>query len=198
MKLPRRKYLIDFPTQGPFILKIGAVWTAGMLLLCLLLYLLADEELGRSFYSVHLRIRNTWRILLPAVAVSGGVSFLLTIGATVWLSVRESHKLGGPIVKFTRMFRQLEEGSFESDFAFRKGDLLVPLGDSYRAALDANRDRIAAIRNLSGEAETRLTSARVAMAARSIPREEIAMLDEVAALVASVRKELQSFRLGAN
>ncbi len=198
MKSPRRKYLIDFQTQRPFILKIGAVWTAGMLLLCLLLYLLADEELGRSFYSVHLRIRNTWSILLPAVAVSGGVSFLLTIGATVWLSVRESHKLGGPIVKFTRMFRQLEEGSFESDFAFRKGDLLVPLGDSYRAALDANRDRIAAIRNLSGEAETRLTSARVAMAARSIPREEIAMLDDAAALVASLRKELQSFRLGAN
>ncbi len=198
MSLPRRKYLIDFRTQGPFILRIGAIWTGGILLLCLLLYFLADEELGRSFYSVHLRIRNTWRILLPAVAVSGGVSFLLTIGATIWLSIRESHRLGGPVVKFTQMFRQLEEGSFESDFGFRKGDLLVPLGESYRAALAANRDRIAAIRDLGRKAEAKLADARIAIRACSLPPEETAMLDEAASLVASLRSELQSFRLGSN
>jgi len=198
MTRPRRTYLIDFRTQGPFIVKIASVWTGGILLLGLLLYFLADEELGRSFYSVHLRIRNTWRILLPAVAVSGGISFLLTIGATVWLSIRESHRLGGPVFKFTRLFRELESGSFESGFAFRKGDLLVPLGESYRAALAANRDRIAVVRDLSRKAEASLANARIAMSARSLPPEEIALLDTAADLVASVRKELQSFHLGSN
>jgi hypothetical protein len=198
MTRARRAYLIDFRTQGPFILKIASVWTGGILLLALLLYFLADEELGRSFYSVHLRIRNTWRILLPAVAVSGGISFLLTIGATVWLSIRESHRLGGPVFKFTRLFRELEGGSFESGFAFRKGDLLVPLGESYRAALAANRDRIAAIRDLSRKAEASLETARTAMGARSLSPEEIALLDDAAVLVASVRSELQSFHLGPN
>ncbi len=198
MTRSRRAYLIDFRTQGPFILKIGSVWTGGILLLALLLYLLADEELGRSFYSVHQRIRNTWRILLPAVAVSGGVSFLLTIGATVWLSIRESHRLGGPVFKFSRLFRELEGGSFDSGFAFRKGDLLVPLGESYRAALAANRDRIAAIRDLSRRAEASLANARLAIQARSLPAEEIALLDEAAGLVATVRSELQAFHLGSN
>ncbi len=195
---PRRAYLIDLRTQGPFILKIAAVWTGGMLLLGVLLYFLADEELGRSFYSVHQRIRNTWRILLPAVAVSGGISFLLTIGATVWLSIRESHRLGGPVFKFARLFRELEGGSFESAFAFRKGDLLVPLGESYRAALAANRDRIAVIRDLSRKAEASVVNARIAMGARSLPPEEIALLDDAARLVASVRHEVQSFHLGTN
>ncbi len=198
MTRTRRAYLIDLRTQGPFILKIASVWTGGILLLGLLLYFLADEELGRSFYSVHLRIRNTWRILLPAVAVSGGISFLLTIGATVWLSIRESHRLGGPVFKFTRLFRELEGGSFEAGFTFRKGDLLVPLGESYRAALTANRDRIAAIRDISRKAEASLANARVAMSARAIPAEELALLDDAVDLVASVRSELQSFHLGAN
>ncbi len=198
MVSPRRRYVMDVRTQGPFILKIGSVWTGGVLLLCLLLYFLADEELGRSFYSVHLRIRNTWRILLPAVAVSAGISFLLTIGATIWVSIRESHRLGGPVFKFTRLFRALEEGSFEADFRFRDGDMLIPLGESYRAALSANRQRIAELRSLSRKAEASLANAQIAIRGRHLPPEEIALLDETAELVAGVRKGLQSFHLGSN
>ena len=41
-------------------------------------------------------------------------------------------------------------------------------------------------------------NARIAMGARSLPPEEIALLDDAADLVASVRKELQSFQLGSN
>lgn len=198
MSTSRRAYVIDVRTQGPFILKICSAWTGGVILLCLLLHFFADEELGRSFYSVHLRIRNTWRILLPAVVVSGGISFFATIAATIWLSIRESHRLGGPVFKFTRLFRALEEGSFESDFRFRDGDLLVPLGESYRTALAANRERIAALRDLSRRAEARLGNAQIAIRARHLPPEEIALLDETADLVARVRQGLQAFHLGSN
>lgn len=196
MGIPRRRYIVDVRSQAPLILKLGALWAGGVLLLCVILYLLADEELGRSFYSVHLRIRNTWRILLPAVAFSGGISFLLTIGATIWLSVHESHRLGGPVFKFRRLFRELEEGSFESDFRFREGDLLAALGEAYRTALAANRDRLAEVRRTSRKAEAALANAQIAMRARSLPPEEIALLDEAAGHVTDVRKGLQAFHLG--
>lgn len=198
MSPKRRKYLVDFRTQSPLILKLACLWTGGVVLLCVILYLLADEELGRSFYSVHLRIRNTWRILLPAVVVSGGISFLLTIGGTIWISIRETHRIGGPAFKFTRLFRELEEGSFESDFRLREGDLFVPLSEAYRAALTANRDRLADLLRLSRKADAALAEARIAMSARPLPREEIARLDEAAGLVADVRKGLQAFHLGTH
>lgn len=193
----RRKYWIDPRTQGPFIARIVSVWTGGLLLLALLLHFLADEELGRSFYSVHLRLRNTWQILLPAVALSGGVAFLATIGATVWISVRHSHRLGGPVFKFTRLFRQLEEGSFATDFRFRRGDVLIHLGEAYRAALTANGARLAALRDLGRKAEASLLLARERLAERDdLPPETSALLDESEALLERLRKGLQSFDLG--
>ena len=122
---PKRRYLIDIRTQVPFLFKIGSVWAGGIILLCALLYYLADEQLGRSFYSIHQRLRNTWQILLPAVLVSSGLSFLVTIGATVFLALRESHRLGGPIFKFNKLFKELESGVLHTDFRFRDGDLLM-------------------------------------------------------------------------
>lgn len=138
----RRTYWIDVRTQGPFLLKIGSVWAGGVILLCFLLYYLADEEMGRSFYSIHLRLRNTWQILLPAVLIAGGVSYLVTIGATLFLAVRESHRLGGSIHKFRTLFLELGKGNLDTGFNFREGDLLFDLGESYREALRVHAGRI--------------------------------------------------------
>lgn len=188
----RKKYWIDFRSQGPFILKICSVWAGGTLLLCGLLYFLADEELGRSFYSVHLRIRNTWRILLPAVLLSGGISFLLTIAATLFLSLRQSHRLGGPIYKFTTLFSNLEAGSFSSDFRFRDGDLLYGLGESYRSALQANRERIRNVQELSLKAQSSVRDLEAKLILYPLSPEEKLLLVEAAGLVGRLREASSS------
>jgi sensor histidine kinase YesM len=174
---------------------MGSVWTGGLLLLCLLLYYFADEELGRSFYSVHLRLRNTWQILLPAVVLSGGISFLITIGVTILVAVRESHRLGGPIYKFTKLFRELESGSFETDFRFRKGDLLIKMGESYRAALEANRERIREMQTLGRQAEANLEILRENVLPGALPSEERKLLDDSLRHVSQLRHILGSFHL---
>lgn len=197
MEAPRRrKYWIDIRTQGPFLLKVGSVWAGGILLLCMLLYYLADEELGRSFYSIHLRLRNTWQILFPAVLLSGGISYLLTIGATLLLALRESHRLGGPIHKFTRLFSQLEAGRFGVDFHFRRGDLLFGLGESYRAALQANRERIFSLQELAMSTESRINDLRSKLALHPLLPEERALLEESVALVSRLREASSSFVAG--
>lgn len=197
-KIVRKKYWIDFRSQGPFLLKICSVWAGGTLLLCGLLYFLADEELGRSFYSVHLRIRNTWQILLPAVLISGGIAFLLTIGATLFLALRESHRLGGPIYKFNTLFAKLETGSFSTDFHFRTGDLLFALGETYRSALQANRERILNLQDLSRKAEKTANDLQSKLLPLSLGPEEKALLDESAELASLVREASSSFEAGAS
>jgi len=192
----RRKYWIDIRSQGPFLLKIGSVWAAGVLLLCLLLYYLADEELGRSFYSIHLRLRNTWQILLPAVLIAGGVSYLVTIGATLFLAVRESHRLGGPIHKFRILFQDLGNGILDTGFRFRSGDLLFHLGESYREALRAHGDRILTLRELGDQADRALSEARQSLDARGLPAEEMRRFGESADALARLREALREFRIG--
>lgn len=195
-KRQRRRYWIDFRSQAPFLLKFCSIWAGGVVLLGLLLYFLADEELGRSFYSVHLRIRNTWQILLPAVVVSGGVSFLLTIAATVWVAVRESHRLVGPAFKFSRLFRRLAEGDLDADFRFRKGDLLRDLGETYREALSAHRERLMLIRDLSREVEQNAGALREALTARRLEPAERALLDKTARLASRLSDACAAFRAG--
>jgi hypothetical protein len=192
----RKKYWIDIRTQGPFLLKIGSIWAGGILLLCVLLYYLADEELGRSFYSIHLRIRNTWQILFPAVLLSGGISYLLTISATLAMALRESHRLGGPIYKFTKLFASLEAGRLDTGFHFRRGDVLFDLGESYRAALQANRDRILALQDLCNRTESRVNDLQAKLAVHPLPPEEKALLEESAVLVGRLREAVMTFDAG--
>jgi hypothetical protein len=192
----RRRYWIDIRSQGPFLLKIGSVWAAGILLLCLLLYYLADEELGRSFYSIHLRLRNTWQILLPAVLVAGGVSFLVTIGATLLLAVRESHRLGGPIHKFRLLFRDLGNGILDTGFRFRNGDILFDLGESYREALRIQADRIRTLQELGDRADRTLSEVRLSLGAHGLPAEEMRLVGDSAEAVARLCETLREFRIG--
>lgn len=192
----RRKYWGNIRSQGPFFLKISSIWAGGIVLLCLLLYYLADEELGRSFYSVHLRIRNTWQILLPAVLVSGGISFLVTMVGTFVFAMHESHRLGGPTFKLRRLFHQLEEGYLDTDFQFRKGDLLIDIGESYRAALEANRERIGNLQDLSRQMEWKTGELQERAAANLLPEQDRALIAECASLAAEMRKASAAFHVG--
>ncbi len=192
----RRRYWIDIRSQGPFLLKIGSVWAAGVLLLCLLLYYLADEELGRSFYSIHLRLRNTWQVLLPAVLLAGGVSYIVTIGATLFLAVRESHRLGGPIYKFRLLFRELGNGVLDTGFRFRNGDILHDLGESYREALQVQADRIRALQELGDLADRTLSEARLSLGAHGLPAEEMRLVGDSADALARLRESLREFHIG--
>jgi len=192
----RKKYWIDFRSQGPFLLKICSVWAGGTLLLCGLLYFLADEELGRSFYSIHLRLRNTWQVLLPAVLVSGGISFLLTIAATLFLALRQSHRLGGPIYKFNLLFSKLEAGSFAADFHFRDGDLLFALGESYRKALQANQERIRSVQELSRKADAASRDLYARLLLYPLSPEEKNLLEESFQLATRTHEASSSFDLG--
>ena len=192
----RRTYWIDVRTQGPFLLKIGSVWAGGVILLCLSLYYLADEELGRSFYSVHLRLRNPWQILLPAVLIAGGVSYLITIGATLFIAVRESHRLGGPIHKFRLLFLDLGKGILDTGFRFRDRDLLFHLGESYREALRVHAERIRELQDLGDRADRSLSEARRSLETRGLPAEEMRRIGESSDALERLRDALREFRVG--
>lgn len=191
----RKKYLVDVRVQGPFLARVGAIWAGGILLLCVVLYYLADEELGRSFFSIHTRIRNTWQILLPAVALSGAVAFLVTIAVTIRFALRESNRVGGPVYKFGLLFRSLEEGEVDPGFRFRKGDLLYDLGERYREALLSAGRRIADVQDGIDRAAAALEALRAARGSLPADPSAEAALAEAVAAVEEARRRAGSFRV---
>jgi hypothetical protein len=193
-KTPRRFFVVDLRSQVPFLARLVAIWAGGTVLLCALLYWLADEELGRNFYSVHQKIRNTWEILLPAVALSGAVSFLATIVATLFFVIHEGRRIGGPVHKFENLFRELGEGNLDPTFRFRKGDFLFDLGDRYRAAIEVNRDRIASIQESLRSAEEGLDALVSMIGARPPVHGEEEALEALSRTLAEARERAGAFR----
>ncbi len=189
----RRKYWVDVRSQAPLLIKIGVLWAAGILLLSLLLFYLSDEELGRSFYSIHLRLRNTWQILLPAVLISSGITFLLIILATLYIVLRETHRLGGPVFKFRRLFKELEDGYLDTDFHFRTGDLLIDLGESYRSALASTRERIVAIQQLSRLADANVQALHESLDRKGLDPASLRLLEETVSVASRLNEASRTF-----
>lgn len=174
----RKKLWVDVESQRPFVLKLIGLWLLGVGIMCGLLFYLVDEELGRSFYSIHVRLRSIWTFLLPAVMISAGVTFLVVMGATIFFALNESHKLGGPIFKFRRLFKQLGEGYIDPAFHFRQGDVLFDLGEAYRVALKNTGEKITEIQILSKKAEGSLQGLREGLASKPLSPSDRQLLDE--------------------
>jgi hypothetical protein len=192
---PRRRFIVDLRFQAPFLVKVALIWAGGTILLCALLYYLADEELGRNFYSIHQRIRTTWQLLLPAVLLSGAISFLVTIAVTLLFALRESHRIGGPVHKFRLLFRELEGGSVDPTFRFRKGDFLIPLGEVYRDALDAHGRRIRAAREEVAAACEAVDLLSSLLDGRQAGAEEREAVEAAGRRLGEARRRLSEFRL---
>ena len=128
--------------------------------------------------------------------VAGGVSYLVTIGATLFLAVRESHRLGGPINKFRLLFLELGKGILDTGFRFRNGDLLLNLGESYREALRVHAERIRVLQDLGDRADRSLSEARRSLETRGLPAEEMRRIGESSDALERLRDALREFRVG--
>jgi hypothetical protein len=129
------------------------------------------------------------------VLIAGGVSYLVTIGATLFLAVRESHRLGGPIHKFRLLFLDLGKGILDTGFRFRDGDLLFHLGESYREALRVHAERIRDLQDLGDRADRSLSEARRSLETRGLPDEEMRRIGESADALGRLREALREFRI---
>jgi hypothetical protein len=107
--------------------------------------------------------------------------------------LRESHRLGGPIFKFNKLFKELETGVLHTDFRFRNGDLLFDMGENYRSALRANRERILAIRQIAEEAEK---AAREAGLPAGLSHEETQRLRLLVKNACELAERIKDFDLG--
>ncbi|MHB8837224.1 MAG: hypothetical protein ACYC9Y_16160 [Candidatus Methylomirabilia bacterium] len=75
-----------------------------------LAYLILSPELAKDYFSAHRTVKATWQLVVPALAVSAGVGFLL-VGLGSALSVWSySRRLLEPLRRIDRLIRDLAEG----------------------------------------------------------------------------------------
>lgn len=120
----RRKYLVDRNLQLRLILLIIILVMVATSVSAIATFILANREIGSTFYLAH---RDTWdlkELLLPVVVGTSLVTFLLISVISIVIVLRESHRIVGPIKRLTRALKDLSEGRISFVGNVRRGDVL--------------------------------------------------------------------------
>ncbi|MBI4343359.1 MAG: HAMP domain-containing protein [Candidatus Omnitrophica bacterium] len=136
-RFQRRRYLVNPSLQYRFI---------GVLLLLLLL--LTAGALGSVYLALWITLRTYHLADNPvAIAQLAGVGLLVTLQllliapVVVWLGVRLTHKVAGPLVRIQAAIQQMTQGDYQVNIKLRKGDSLVELAESLNTLASTLRSR---------------------------------------------------------
>jgi len=158
---PRRRILlIERAFQVRFIAKMTAVVVLGTVLTGGILYVLANQEFGRAFYSAHYQARSSWELLLPAVLVSSFVSMTLVAAAATVLTLYSSHKIGGPLYRFRANLQAIGDGDLTLVTRLREGDELQGFTEAMNDMTRRLRERVREARDAAEDLRVALAEAK--------------------------------------
>ncbi len=156
----RRIVLIEKAFQVRFIAKMTVLVVLGTALTGGILYVLANQEFGRAFYSAHYQARSSWELLLPAVLAASFVSMALVAAGAAVLTLYDSHRIGGPLYRFQANLRAIGQGDLTLVTRLRKGDELQGFTDAMNEMTRSLRDRVHRARQAQEDLRVLLAEAR--------------------------------------
>ncbi len=191
---PRRRILLIEKTfQIRFIAKMTALIVLGTALTGGILYVLANQEFGRAFYSAHYQARNSWELLLPAVLVASFVSMALVAAGAAVVTLRDSHRIGGPLYRFQANLRAIGQGDLTLVTRLREGDELQGFTDAMNEMTRNLRERIHRVKTAEEALRVALAEAKGVLEAGSLPGESL--IGRIERAEAELREALSVFRV---
>jgi len=133
----RRHWLVNPPLQYQFV---------GVMLLVLLL--LTVGALASVYLALWLTL-HTFDLGHDAIAVAqlSTVGLMVTLELliltpiVVWIGIRLTHRVAGPLVRISSALQQLAQGDYAVQIKLRDGDALVDLADTVNLLASALRAR---------------------------------------------------------
>ena len=133
----RRRLIVNPAFQYRFV---------GVMLMVLLL--LTAGALASVYLALWMTLRTFDVASEPmAVAQMSTVGLLVTMQllvlapVVIWIGVRLTHKVAGPLVRINAALQQMARGDFDIRLKLRKGDALLEVADAVNALADALRSR---------------------------------------------------------
>jgi methyl-accepting chemotaxis protein len=122
VRLIRKKYLIDKKFQAIFILKFVLVLVAGGILSIVITLLTTESTLTSSFEGSRLVIEKTSIAILPSVIMTNIIATSVVGIMAVLITLLLSHKIAGPMFRFSKDLDEISQGNFQKKIQIRKGD----------------------------------------------------------------------------
>jgi hypothetical protein len=133
MKEGRKRIWVD-PFQSKLFLRVVAYWAVYQFTLWNILFTWRLLERGEGRF-----LAEYWQFFFDFYPML--LCFLLLVPFFAWDSVRFSHRLVGPIVRFRRSMQAIASGEPVQPIKLREGDYLIDLQDDFNAMLASLQQR---------------------------------------------------------
>ncbi len=144
----RKIHFIEKDFQVKFILKFCCLVALGGLLTIVILYILAMKSTSVSIVNSRVMVRTTSDFLIPILIQTVIIVTIVVSIATIIVTLFVSHKIAGPLYRFKKILKILEEGDFSSGFKIRHHDQLQDVADTFNNMISKIREKLKALKDI--------------------------------------------------
>lgn len=111
-----------------------------------LAYLILSPELAKDYFSAHRTVKDTWQLVVPALAIAAGCGFVLVGLGSAWSVSSHSRRILQPLRRFDELLRALGAGKISRPDPVAKS---AGPDEEVAAALEPLRAHVAELRGLA-------------------------------------------------
>ncbi|MBF0331391.1 MAG: hypothetical protein HQL17_05590 [Candidatus Omnitrophica bacterium] len=141
-KYARRNVFIDKEFQTAFILKFCGLVAAGAVLMVIVLYYFSQQSTSVAFVNARVKVMMTSDFILPLLIQTVLVVMAAVGLGAVVVTLYVSHKIAGPLFRFTQIFKEIARGNLSDDVFLRKGDQLLGVAQDLNEMIVAVRAKV--------------------------------------------------------
>ncbi len=187
----RRRYFLREGSQPRLILGIQLIYFALLLIGGAIFYYVTQRDLGETYFSAHVTVKNVSEILLPTLIGMNLLGIVISIAASVFFT----HRIAGPAFSLARMLRGVGQGDLSATVHFRKNDELKELNQASNEMIDGLNNRLGIIKEGASRVGRVAGEAGVVLRGGEASRDGGRMAEELEAEVASLVQSLEHFKL---
>lgn len=185
--IKRRQYLIKKRFQLGFLARFTALVIVGLVLIAALFMYSANNTLTTGYSNSVLRIERTSSFFFVSMVL---IILIVATGVTLAgmiLFVLFSHRIAGPLYRFEKTLKQIEDGDLTARINLRKSDQLTEIKEAFNSLTHSLDARV-------GKIKAHLSEIERALAISNDPQASARILE----ILKRLKDEIRHFKVTSN
>ena len=182
----RRNYFIKRELQGKYVFNAFLLSVAAILVLALLMGIFSANTMTISYENSDLKMGSTPVMMAKSFLAANWITLVFGGGFLVWLAIRFTHRVAGPIYRIELELDQMIEGDLRGRINLRPHDDIKEMASRVNTFKDLLERRIKRVNDITQEMEK---------SAHDSAQSTDERLTQNLALAHAIRSELEFFRL---
>ncbi len=154
-KAMRKRLLINNKLQGKFIFVVTVIVLLVILIQVSSIWILAKKDMTQHSIVSKLRTtRDVRQLIIDKLIYITIITVLVGVGAATYLMLYFTHKIAGPMYRFSKTFEKIRKLDLTQRIKFRDGDELQDMADSFSLAIEALHKNMRSLRAATDELNT--------------------------------------------